>query len=82
MVGATISRAAPSTTPGDVGVVARLLALPSCEVLQVTRSEGRPELLVPLVGDAVRAVDVANRRIDVDLKFLGEDDRWQPDLDP
>jgi 16S rRNA processing protein RimM len=56
-----------------VGMVTRLLALPSCEVLQVTRTEGRPELLVPLVSDAVRAVDVANRQIDVDLKFLGED---------
>ncbi len=56
-----------------VGTVSRLLALPSCEVLQVTRTDGRPELLVPLVSDAVRAVDVANRTIDVDLKFLGED---------
>jgi 16S rRNA processing protein RimM len=42
-------------------------------VLQVTRAEGRPELLVPLVRDAVRAVDVANRQIDVDLRFLGEE---------
>jgi 16S rRNA processing protein RimM len=56
-----------------VGTVSRLLALPSCEVLQVTRAEGRPELLVPLVRDAVRAVDVANRQIDVDLRFLGEE---------
>ena len=31
-----------------------------------------PELLVPLVRDAVRSVDVAARRIDVDLAFLGE----------
>jgi 16S rRNA processing protein RimM len=56
-----------------VGTVSRLLALPSCEVLQVTRTEGRPELLVPLVSDAVRAVDIAKREIDVDLRFLGEE---------
>jgi ribosomal 30S subunit maturation factor RimM len=28
--------------------------------------------LIPLVGDAVRTVDVEARRIDVDLEFLGE----------
>ncbi len=56
-----------------VGTVTRLLALPSCEVLQVTRSAGRPELLVPLVSDAVRTVDVARREIDIDLQFLGEE---------
>jgi 16S rRNA processing protein RimM len=51
-------------------VVVRLLGLPSCEVLEVERSGG--PLLVPLVSDAVRSVDVAARRIDVDLRFLGE----------
>lgn len=60
----------------EVGTVSRLLALPSCEVLEVRRAgdgvEGSP-LLVPLVSDAVRAVDVAQRRIDVDLRFLGEE---------
>ena len=30
------------------------------------------ELLVPLVRDAIRSIDVAARRIDVDLGFLGE----------
>jgi 16S rRNA processing protein RimM len=56
-----------------VGVVARLLALPSCEVLEVTRAgENGGELLIPLVRDAVRAVDVASRTIEVDLDFLGE----------
>jgi 16S rRNA processing protein RimM len=38
-------------------------------VLEVER-EGGGELLVPLVRDAVRSVDVAARRIDVDLGFL------------
>ena len=36
-------------------------ALPSCEVLEVARRRRRPELLVPLVSDAVRAVDVERR---------------------
>jgi len=54
-----------------VGTVKRLLALPSCEVLEVAR-EGA-DLLVPLVADAVRRVDLEARTIDVDLAFLGED---------
>ena len=55
----------------EVGMVRELRALPSCEVLHVAR-EGRDELLVPLISDAVRSVDVEARRIDVDLEFLGE----------
>lgn len=54
-----------------IGTVRRLLGLPSCEALEVERP-GAPDLLVPLVHDAVRSVDVAARRIDVDLAFLGE----------
>lgn len=49
----------------EVGVVERVRALPSCEVLEVG------ELLIPLVGDAVRTVDVAGGVVDVDLGFLG-----------
>jgi 16S rRNA processing protein RimM len=56
----------------ELGVVARLLALPSCEVLEVSRGGGAPDLLVPLVRDAVRDVDLDRRVIDVDLEFLGE----------
>ena len=52
-----------------VGVVRRLVALPSCEALEVERDEGG-ELLVPLVGDAVRSVDVERGRIDVSLRFV------------
>jgi 16S rRNA processing protein RimM len=55
----------------EVGTVRALLALPSCEVLAVRRP-GAPELLVPLIRDAVRSVDVDARLIDVDLAFLGE----------
>jgi 16S rRNA processing protein RimM len=54
-----------------VGTVRALLGLPSCEVLEVELSDGG-ELLVPMVKDAVRGVDVAARRIEVDLDFLGE----------
>jgi 16S rRNA processing protein RimM len=55
-----------------VGRVKRLLALPSCEVLEVERAEGGDDLLVPLVSDAVREVDTDRREIDIDLAFLGE----------
>ena len=56
---------------GDVavGFVRRMSALPSCEVLEVDRPDGG-ELLVPMVRDAIRSIDVAARRIDIDLQFL------------
>ncbi len=56
----------------EVGEVRRLQALPSCEVLEIARAGGGPDLLVPLIRDAVRGVDVEARRIEVDLDFLGE----------
>jgi 16S rRNA processing protein RimM len=58
---------------GDVGVgvVERLIAYPSCDLLEVRR--GDDLLLVPLVRDAVRSVDLGARVIDVDLAFLGEE---------
>jgi 16S rRNA processing protein RimM len=55
-----------------VGTVRRLLALPSCEVLEVARESGGEDLLIPLVRDAVLGVDAGRREIDVDLGFLGE----------
>jgi 16S rRNA processing protein RimM len=55
-----------------VGTVRRLVELPSCEMLEVERADGG-ELLVPLVNDAVREVDLDRRAIDVDLRFLGEE---------
>lgn len=55
----------------EVGTVSRLLAMPSCEVLEVALSDGGGELLVPLVSDAVRAVDIDRKRIDVNLRFIG-----------
>jgi 16S rRNA processing protein RimM len=48
----------------EVGVVARMIALPSCEALEVG------DLLIPMVRDAIRSIDVDARRIDVDMGFL------------
>lgn len=59
-----------------VGVVAKLLPYPSCELLEVQRHDTDPAhpkaLLVPLISDAVRTVDVEEQVIDVNLAFLGE----------
>ncbi len=55
-----------------VGTVREMRELPSVEVLEVVRKGGE-ELLVPMVGDAVRSIDVPARRIDIDLGFLGAD---------
>jgi 16S rRNA processing protein RimM len=52
-----------------VGRVSDVLLLPSADTLEVERPGGEP-LLVPLVGDAVRSVDTAGARIDVDTGFL------------
>jgi 16S rRNA processing protein RimM len=59
----------------EVGVVVKLLPYPSCELLEVRRDAdpGASALLVPLIADAVRTVDLDARRIDVDLAFLGEE---------
>ena len=56
-----------------VGTVRALIALPSVEALEVVRADGRGELLVPLVADAVRTVDIEHKQIDIDLSFLGVD---------
>ncbi len=53
-----------------VGTVTRLISLPSCEALEVGGGDGGPGLLVPLVVDAVLAVDVETREIEIDLGFL------------
>jgi 16S rRNA processing protein RimM len=51
--------------PG-LGRVRQVLAAPSCDVLEV----GEERVLVPLVRDAVRRVDVAAGVIEVDLDFV------------
>jgi 16S rRNA processing protein RimM len=50
----------------SVGVVSRMVALPSCEALEVG------DVLIPMVRDAIRSIDVEARRIDVDMEFVGE----------
>jgi 16S rRNA processing protein RimM len=62
-----------AVTDGDreVGTVRRLVGYPSVDVLEVERAGGG-DLLVPMVHDAIRSVDVAARRIDVSLEFLGD----------
>ena len=50
----------------EVGVVTRMIALPSCEALEVG------DLLIPMVRDAIRSIDLEARRIDVDMGFVGE----------
>jgi len=47
-----------------VGVVTRMVALPSCEALEVGA------LLIPMVRDAIRSIDLQARRIDVDMGFV------------
>ena len=57
-----------------VGVVAKLLPYPSCDLLEVQRPiAGAKALWVPLISDAVRTVDLDAQTIDVNLAFLGED---------
>jgi 16S rRNA processing protein RimM len=48
----------------EIGVVARLVALPSVEALEVG------DVLIPMVRDAIRSVDVEARVIDVDMEFV------------
>jgi 16S rRNA processing protein RimM len=56
--------------PREIGVVRRMIALPSCEALEVERPDGE-DLLVPLVRDAIRAIDRDAKRIDVNMEFVG-----------
>ncbi len=55
-----------------LGEVRRVLAGPSCDLLEV----GEAALLIPLVSDAVLSIDPGARVIEVDRRFLGlgEDD--------
>jgi 16S rRNA processing protein RimM len=52
--------------PG-LGSVRRVITGPSCDVLEV----GDQALLVPLIPDAVREIDLDARVIEVDRRFLG-----------
>jgi len=52
--------------PG-VGYVERVLDAPSCALLEV----GQDGVLIPLVSDAVKRVDLERKVIEVDREFLG-----------
>lgn len=54
-----------------LGTVSKLIELPSCEALEVLPAAGGQVVLVPLVKDAIRRVTPAQKRIEVDLDFLG-----------
>jgi 16S rRNA processing protein RimM len=53
-----------------LGDVRAVLHGPSCDVLEV----GEKGVLVPLIHDAVKRVDIEARAIEVDRAFLGLDD--------
>ncbi len=54
-----------------LGVVSRLIELPSCEALEVRPDGGGGPLIVPMVKDAIRSVRPDLRLIEVDVSFLG-----------
>jgi ribosomal 30S subunit maturation factor RimM len=54
-----------------LGTVVRMLELPSCEALEVTPVQGGAPVIVPMVKDAIRSVSPAEKKIEVDLDFLG-----------
>jgi 16S rRNA processing protein RimM len=56
-----------------LGTVASMLVLPSCEALEVAPVQGGAVVIVPMVKDAIREVDPARGRIDVDAAFLNLD---------
>jgi 16S rRNA processing protein RimM len=55
-----------------VGTVREVLVLPAADALDVEDESGE-RVLVPLVADAVRSVDLSARRIDVDMGFVSAD---------
>jgi 16S rRNA processing protein RimM len=48
-----------------LGAVMRVIDAPSCDLLELEGGE-----LVPLISDAVRAVDLDARKIEIDRRFL------------
>jgi 16S rRNA processing protein RimM len=56
--------------PRRVGVVERMIELPSCEALEVRPEQGGTPLLVPMVRDAIREIDTTARAIEVNADFL------------
>ena len=65
-----------------VGTVVRVIALPSCEALEVLEARGAEPLLVPMVKHAVRRIAAGERRIEVDADFLGLPTQLPPECPP
>lgn len=61
-----------STGGAVVGEVAKVLVLPSCDVLEVRRPGDAADLLVPMHREAVPELDAQAGRIVIDLGFMGE----------
>jgi 16S rRNA processing protein RimM len=55
-----------------IGRVTDVLPMPSADVLEIER-DGQDTLLVPLVRDAVRSIDVEAARLDIDITFVDAD---------
>jgi 16S rRNA processing protein RimM len=55
-----------------LGRVADVLPMPSADVLEIDRNR-EDTLLVPLVADAVRSIDLEAGRIEIDAGFLDAD---------
>ena len=53
-----------------LGVVTRMIELPSCEALEVLPPGGSHALLIPMVKDAVSRIALEERRIEVSIDFL------------
>ncbi len=56
-----------------IGSVRDVLLLPSADVLEVEREGEEEPLLVPLVADAIRSIDVERRRVEIDRSFVDAD---------
>ena len=54
----------------QIGTVIRVIELPSCEALEVQALPADQPLLIPMVKDAIRSVDVDGARIEVNMDFI------------
>ena len=54
----------------QIGTVVRVIELPSCEALEVQALPADQPLLIPMVKDAIRSVNVDGARIEVNMDFI------------
>lgn len=55
----------------ELGVVVKVVNLPSVDVLEVVSAEGATPVQVPMVADAIIEIDPVARSISIDSRFLG-----------